>query len=119
MSVAYIYPKQQLFFMSKRIDYLIEHYDTEKKTEPFLRFLNCCPIWLRKDLDLCFLDGGHGAPKAVDTVETLAALDVKNIVAIGMCGTCDEKVSVGEITVPPKAFVEEGTSLHYNKEPDA
>jgi len=30
-----------------------------------------------------------------------------------MCGAYDEKVSVGEIIAPQKAFVEEGTSLHY------
>lgn len=54
-----------------------------------------------------------GAPQAADTVETLAALGVKNIVAVGMCGAYDEKVRVGEIIAPQKAFVEEGTSLHY------
>ena len=30
-----------------------------------------------------------------------------------MCGGYDENVRVGEIIVPQKAFVEEGTSLHY------
>ena len=64
-------------------------------------------------MNLCFLDGGRGAPQAVDTVETLAALGVKNIIAVGMCGAYDENVCVGEIIAPQKAFVEEGTSLHY------
>lgn len=102
-----------VFFMSKGTDYLIEHYDTEETTEPFPRFLNRCPIWKITDLNLCFLDGGRGAPQAVDTIETLAALGVKNIIAIGMCGGYDENVRVGEIIIPQKAFVEEGTSLHY------
>lgn len=102
-----------VFFMSKGTDYLIEHYDTEEMAEPFPRFLNRCPIWTTKALNLCFLDGGRGAPQAVDTVETLAALGVKNIIAVGMCGGYDENVLVGEIIVPQKAFVEEGTSLHY------
>ena len=102
-----------LFFMSKGTDYLIEHYHTEEMAEPFPRFLNRCPIWAIRDLNLCFLDGGRGAPQAADTVETLAALGVKNIVAVGMCGAYDEKVRVGEIIAPQKAFVEEGTSLHY------
>ena len=102
-----------LFFMSKGTDYLIEHYNTEEMAEPFPRFLNRCPIWKIKDLDMCFLDGGRGAPQAVDTVETLAALGVKNIIAVGMCGAYDENVRVGEIIAPQKAFVEEGTSLHY------
>ena len=99
--------------MSKGTDYLIEHYHTEEMAEPFPRFLNRCPIWAIRDLNLCFLDGGRGAPQAADTVETLAALGVKNIVAVGMCGAYDEKVRVGEIIAPQKAFVEEGTSLHY------
>lgn len=102
-----------LFFMSKGTDYLIAHYNTEELAEPFPRFLNRCPIWEIKDLNLCFLDGGRGAPQAVDTVETLAALGVKNIIAVGMCGAYDENVRVGEIIAPKKAFVEEGTSLHY------
>lgn len=102
-----------VFFMSKGTDYLIEHYDAQEMAEPFPRFLNRCPIWEIKDLNLCFLDGGRGAPQAVDTVETLAALGVRNIIAVGMCGAYDEKVSVGEIIAPQKAFVEEGTSLHY------
>lgn len=102
-----------VFFMSKGTDYLVEHYAAEEMAEPFPRFLNRCPIWQIRDLNLCFLDGGRGAPQAVDTVETLAALGVKNIIAVGMCGAYDEKVSVGEIIAPCKAFVEEGTSLHY------
>ena len=102
-----------LFFMSKGTDYLITHYNAEEMAEPFPRFLNRCPIWEIKDLNLCFLDGGRGAPQAVDTVETLAALGVKNIIAVGMCGAYDENVRVGEIIAPKKAFVEEGTSLHY------
>ena len=99
--------------MSKGTDYLIAHYHAEEMAEPFPRFLNRCPIWEIKDLNVCFLDGGRGAPQAADTVETLAALGVKNIIAVGMCGAYDENVQVGEIIAPKKAFVEEGTSLHY------
>ena len=58
--------------MNKGTDYLIEHYDAEEVTESFPRFLNRCPIWKITNLNLCFLDGGRGAPQAVDTVETLA-----------------------------------------------
>lgn len=108
-----------VFFMSKGTDYLIEHYDAEEMPEPFPRFLNRCPIWEIKELNLCFLDGGRGAPQAADTVETLAALGVRNIIAVGMCGAYDEKVRVGEIIAPQKALVEEGTSLHYYPSIDA
>jgi len=102
-----------LFFMSKGTDYLVANYDAVQLSEPFPRFLNRCPIWEIKELNLCFLDAGRGAPQAADTVETLAALGVKTIIAIGMCGAFDEHVQVGQILAPQKAFVEEGTSLHY------
>ena len=102
-----------VFFMSKGMNYLIEHCNAREMDEPFPRFLNRCPIYEIKDLNLCFLDGGRGSPQAVDTIETLAALGVKNVIAIGMCGAYDKKVHIGEIIAPEKAFVEEGTSLHY------
>ncbi len=108
-----------VFFMSKGTDYLAEHYQAQEMPELFPRFLNSCPIWEIPEWNLCFLDGGRGAPQAADTVEILAALGVKNIIAVGMCGAYDEKVQVGEIIAPPKAFVEEGTSLHYYESIDA
>ncbi len=102
-----------VFFMSKGTDYLCRHYSAVELAEPFPRFLNRCPIWEIPEFQVCFLDGGRGAPQAADTVETLATLGVKNVVAVGMFGAFDEKVQVGEILTPQKAFVEEGTSLHY------
>ena len=108
-----------VFFMSKGADYLVEHYNAKEMSEPFPRFLNRCPIWGINELSICFLDGGRGAPQAADTVETLAALGAKNIIAVGMCGAFDENVHVGEIIAPRKAFVEEGTSLHYYESIDA
>ena len=47
---------------------------------------------------------------AVDTLETLNALGVKNVVSVGMFGAFSEKISSGAILVPNKAFSEEGTS---------
>ena len=102
-----------VFFMSKGTDYLAARYDAVELPEPFPRFLNRCPIWEIPEWKLCFLDGGRGAPQAADTVETLAALGVQNIIAVGMCGAFDDKLRVGEVIAPEKAFVEEGTSLHY------
>ena len=59
------------------------------------------------------MHGGYGAPQAVDTIETLAALDVKNIITIGMFGSFSSNINSGDILIPNKAFSEEGTSLHY------
>lgn len=108
-----------VFFMSRCADYLAEQYKAQQLPEPLPRFLNSCPVWKIPASNLCFLDGGRGAPQAADTVEILAALGVKNIIAVGMCGAYDAKVSIGEIIAPQKAFVEEGTSLHYYESLDA
>lgn len=108
-------PKTALvFFLSRSVEYLCGHYPAKELPEPFPRFLNRCPVWEIEEERVCFLDGGRGAPQAADTVETLAALGVENIIAVGMCGAFDPRVKVGEIITPEKAFVEEGTSLHYH-----
>lgn len=102
-----------VFFMGECVDYLHENYRAEKCSELFPRFLNRCPIWEIREYQLCFLDGGRGAPQACDTVETLAALGVENILAVGMFGAFDPRVKLGEVITPEKAVIEEGTSLHY------
>ena len=102
-----------VFFMGKGVEYLCENYPARKLPELFPRFANRCPIWEIGAYQICFLDGGRGAPQACDTVETLAALGVENIFTVGMFGAFDPRVRVGEIIAPEKAFVEEGTSLHY------
>lgn len=102
-----------VFFMSKAVEYLRDSYAARELPEPFPRFLNRCPVWEIPEYGVCFLDGGRGAPQACDTVETLAALGVRKIIAVGMFGAFDTCVTLGEVIVPSKAFVEEGTSLHY------
>ena len=102
-----------VFFMSKGTEYLCKTRAARELPEAFPRFLNRCPIWELPDRGICFLDGGRGAPQACDTVETLAALGVQNVLAVGMFGAFDPRVSLGEILAPEQAFTEEGTSLHY------
>lgn len=102
-----------VFFMGKGIDYLVKNHDAEELPEPFPSFLNQRPVWRFSRLPICFLHGGHGAPQAADTIETLAALGVKKTIAVGLFGAFSPLVQPGEIVIPEKAFVEEGTSLHY------
>ena len=102
-----------LFFMSRGVNYVCAHYAARELPEPFPCFLNRRPVWELADDPICFLDGGRGSPQACDTVETLAALGVKRLIAVGMFGAFDPRISIGEIIAPEKAFVEEGTSLHY------
>ena len=102
-----------VFFMSKGTDHLAANYASRELPELFPCFLNRRPIWEMLHLPICFLNGGSGAPQAADTVETLRVLGVKNIVAVGMCGAFSTLIRPGETVIPEKAFVEEGTSLHY------
>lgn len=102
-----------LFYMHSGVEYTLSHYDADIITERFPSFLNSRPVYRMNNSNLCFLHGGWGAPMAVDTLETLVALGVKNIVSVGMFGAFSEKINSGDIVVPDKAFIEEGTSLHY------
>ncbi len=102
-----------LFYMHGGVDWLKKNYKSKLITERFPSFLNSRPMYKMKNYDIGFLHGGWGAPMAVDTVETLFALGVENVVSVGMFGAFSETVSSGNIIVPNKAFSEEGTSLHY------
>ena len=50
---------------------------------------------------------------AADTLETLHALGVKNVISVGMIGAFVKQMQIGDIVIPDRAYVEEGTSLHY------
>ena len=50
---------------------------------------------------------------AADTLECLAASGVKRVAVMGMCGAIAPEVNVGDVLLPPRVLVEEGTSLHY------
>ena len=103
-----------LFYMHGGEKYVQQNYQTKLLAEKFLRFLAACPLYqIQESNELCFLDGGRGAPQAVDTLETLAAFGIQNVVSVGMFGAFGEEIESGDIVIPHKAFVEEGTSLHY------
>lgn len=102
-----------LFYMHSGEEFVKSHYRTKLLTKSFPRFLSSCPVYQIKGHKICFLDGGRGAPQAIDTLETLAALGVKNVITVGMFGAFSEEIESGDIVIPSKAFVEEGTSLHY------
>lgn len=107
-----------LFYMHSGVAYAKKHYACELITENFPSFLNARPVYKVKEADVCFLHGGWGAPMAADTVETLFALGVRNIVSVGMCGSFSQRLESGDILIPDKAYAEEGTSLHYYENAD-
>jgi len=55
-----------------------------------------------------------GAPASVYVLERLIASGVKNIIMIGLCGSIDKGLKIGDVFVPSAALIEEGTSPHYN-----
>ena len=57
-----------LFFMSGGVEHLCENYHAEMLTEKFPRFLRPCPLYALKEKNICFLNGGSGAPMAADTL---------------------------------------------------
>lgn len=54
-----------------------------------------------------------GAPQAVLVLEKLIALGVRQVVAVGWCGSLQPHVVIGDIVLPTAARSEEGTSAHY------
>lgn len=112
-----------LFFTKKGIDYFRERYHCELILDKFPRFLQGGPVY-SYNKDICFLDGGRTAPQAADTIETLKAIGVENIISAGLFGSFVEDIEIGDIVIAKKALVEEGTSPHYYSsieyaEPDA
>ncbi|MBN2240077.1 MAG: nucleoside phosphorylase [Dehalococcoidales bacterium] len=60
-------------------------------------------------------DFGFGAPIAVSIMEQLIGAGVKKFVNLGIAGTLQKHVEIGDIVVCDKAVRDEGTSYHYVK----
>lgn len=54
-----------------------------------------------------------GAPYAAMILETLVACGVKTVVFFGWCGAVSPQVEIGDIVLPDRAIIDEGTSRHY------
>ena len=54
-----------------------------------------------------------GAPAAVMVLEKLIALGVRQVLALGWCGSISEQVRIADVVVPTAALSEEGASAHY------
>lgn len=66
-----------------------------------------------RGVELAVAGPALGAPQAVMVIERLIALGVRNVVAVGWCGSLQEDVRIGDLVVPSSAVSEEGTSAHY------
>ena len=102
-----------VFFMGYGMEVAAE-YPSHILTEKFPRFLRPSPIGqFDTGNHACFINGGSAAPMAADTLECLAASGVKRVAVMGICGAIAPEVNVGDVLLPPRVLVEEGTSLHY------
>lgn len=64
---------------------------------------------------ICVTGPFLGAPYAVMLLESLIARGAHKIIVLGWCGATSDRLAVGDIIVPAKAIVDEGTSRHYKK----
>ena len=58
-----------------------------------------------------------GAPYAAYLLESLIAWGAKQILFWGWCGAVSPHVHIGDIILPDCAFIDEGTSRHYQDKP--
>ena len=110
--------KAVLFCLGRGLPLLQERFPTRLLAERLPGFITHSPAFAIEGREgLCFLDGGRGAPQAACTVETLHALGVKETLLVGLCGAFGEDIQVGDVLLPEKILVEEGSSLHYSAQP--
>ena len=56
-----------------------------------------------------------GAPYAAMLLEILRAWGVRKALFLGWCGSIDPGIRIGDIIIPSGAYIDEGTSVHYNQ----
>ena len=63
--------------------------------------------------DACIAGPFIGAPYASMLLESLIAKGAEKIIILGWCGAVTDQLNVGDIILPVKAIVDEGTSVNY------
>lgn len=61
----------------------------------------------------CLVGPMVGAPYAVMVLETLIAWGARTFLFLGWCGAVSSQVGIGDMVLPDRAVIEEGTSAHY------
>lgn len=54
-----------------------------------------------------------GAPYAVMVLESLIAWGLRRVLFFGWCGAISPQAAIGDIILPTRALIDEGTSRHY------
>jgi uridine phosphorylase len=59
-----------------------------------------------------------GAPAAVLCLEKLIACGADKVLVFGICGSLAANLKIGDVFIPTWCRSEEGTSVHYSRDPD-
>ena len=81
-----------------------------QKVQPFFTSTLIIP---GDDKGICIAGPFIGAPYAAMILESLIARGVKQVVMVGWCGAVRDDIAVGDLIIPQKAIVDEGTSVNY------
>ncbi|MEE4240276.1 MAG: hypothetical protein V2I36_02345, partial [Desulfopila sp.] len=77
------------------------------------RFLHNSNLAVSRDGGRFVAGPALGAPAAALVMEKLIVLGAQRIILMGWCGAVDPSCSIGDIIVPDRAVVGEGTSKYY------
>jgi len=93
------------------LDYLHRLLKTpESKTHPFLM----SRLYFGFENSSAVLAGPFiGAPYAVILLESLIAWNIREVVFFGWCGAVSADVAIGDVVIPDRAFIDDGTSKSY------
>lgn len=113
-------PKRAVAFcLGRGLPVLQERFETRTIMDAMPGFIAHSPAYTVKGNDnVCFFDGGRGAPQAGCYVETAHALGVEELLVVGLCGAFGEDINVCDVLIPDRLLIEEGTSHHYSLSPE-
>ena len=101
------------FCLGRGLPVLLERFETRLIMEELPGFIVHSPVYMIEGFDnVCFFDGGRGAPQAGCCVETVHALGVEELLVVGLCGAFGEDIEVCDVLLPGRVLIEEGPSHH-------
>lgn len=98
-------PKTDLNYCRRQLNYTADNF--------FHLYLSRLYYQKKKRQGLSLVGPMVGSPYAAMVLESLISWGCRNIFFFGWCGSIDPKVKTGDIIIPTKAVIDEGTSHHY------
>ena len=106
-------PEAMMVMIPTDLDYILKLNQARKITRVDMDFFKLYQI---KDgiIGPFILSGPFlGAPQAVMGMEKMIALGAKRFWVLGLCGSLQPYLRIGELVIPTNSVSEEGTSQHY------